>query len=158
MVNSQLQTFMRYFKAVRVFSPHGAFNGGSYLTVVNCCKEFITAQWKLRPVVAVHPLTGVVQMLEVMWRHCGGKSRNDISAHQGTIYSLSNAASFHISLWTHVLTLCDTAAETTLEAATSLYELHVRTHVGLATVAADRTALAVVHQEWRGLRRYSRKG
>lgn len=56
-----------------------------------------------------------------------------------------------------MLTLCDTAAETTLEAATSLYELHVWTHVGLATVAADWTALAVVHHEWRGLRRYSRK-
>lgn len=51
----------------------------------------------------------------------------------------------------HVLTLCDTAAEATLEAAASLHELHVRTHVGLATVAADGPALAVVHQVGRDL-------
>lgn len=51
----------------------------------------------------------------------------------------------------HVLTLCDTAAEATLEAATSLHELHVRTHVGLATVATDGPALAVVHQVGRDL-------
>lgn len=42
MVNSQLQTAEN--PTVRLFSPHGAFNHGSYLTVVNSCKEFITAQ------------------------------------------------------------------------------------------------------------------
>lgn len=51
------------------------------------------------------------------------------------------------------LTLCDTAAEATLEAATSLHELHVGTHVGLATVAADGPTLAVVHQVRRDLER-----
>lgn len=49
------------------------------------------------------------------------------------------------------LTLCDAAAEAALEAAASLDELHVRTHVGLAAVAADRAALAVVHQVRRAL-------
>ena len=51
------------------------------------------------------------------------------------------------------LTLCDAAAKPTLEAAPSLYELHVRTHVGLTAIAADWTALAVVHQVWRALTR-----
>lgn len=54
----------------------------------------------------------------------------------------------------HKLTLCDTAAKPTLEAAASLYELHVRTHVGFATVAADRTTFAVVHQICRALMEY----
>lgn len=54
---------------------------------------------------------------------------------------------------THKLTLCDTAAKPTLEAATTLYELHVRTHVGLAAVAADWTRLAMVHQVRRRLAR-----
>lgn len=53
------------------------------------------------------------------------------------------------------LTLCDAAAETALEAATPLDELHVGTHVGLAAVAADGTLLAVVHQVWRTLGRFS---
>lgn len=46
----------------------------SYLTVVLGGQEFITAKRKLRPVIAVHPLAGVVQMLEVMWRHYGEKT------------------------------------------------------------------------------------
>lgn len=58
----------------------------------------------------------------------------------------------------HKLTLCDTVAKPTLEAAASLYELHVRTHVGFATVAADRTTFAVVHQVWRALRTHGIKG
>lgn len=53
----------------------------------------------------------------------------------------------------HKLTLCDAAAKPTLEAATPLYELHVRTHVGLATVASDWTSFTMVHQVWRGLTR-----
>lgn len=60
--------------------------------------------------------------------------------------------SFYRSPQTRALTLCDAAAETTLEAATSLYELHVWTHVSLATVAADWPVLAVVHHVWRDLR------
>lgn len=51
------------------------------------------------------------------------------------------------------LTLCDAAAKAALEAAPSFYELHVRTHVGLAAVAANWTILAVVHQVWRALGR-----
>lgn len=51
------------------------------------------------------------------------------------------------------LTLCDAAAEATLEATSSLHELHVWTHVGLATVAADRPPLAVVYQVRRALNR-----
>lgn len=51
------------------------------------------------------------------------------------------------------LTLCDAAAEAALEAAPSFYELHVRTHVGLAAVAANWTFLAVVHQVWWALGR-----
>lgn len=58
----------------------------------------------------------------------------------------------------HKLTLCDTAAKPTLEAATPLYELHVWTHVGLAAVATDWTTLAMVHQVWRGLTRDLMKG
>lgn len=58
----------------------------------------------------------------------------------------------------HKLTLCDTAAKPTLEAATSLYELHVWTHVGLATVAADWTTLTMVYQVWRALKRDGIKG
>lgn len=58
----------------------------------------------------------------------------------------------------HKPTLCDAAAEATLEAPTALYELHVRTHVGLAAVAADWTALAVVHQVRRGLKRDAMRG
>lgn len=50
-------------------------------------------------------------------------------------------------------TFIDTAAEATLEAATSLDELHVGTHVGLASVAADRARLAVVHNIQRSLHR-----
>lgn len=57
----------------------------------------------------------------------------------------------------HKLTLCDTAAKPTLEAATSLYELHVRTHVGLATVAADWTTLTMVHKVRRALRGDAKK-
>lgn len=64
----------------------------------------------------------------------------------------------HILLYEHRrrLTLCDAAAKATLEAATPLYELHIRTHVGLATVATDWTTLAMVHQVWRGLTRYKK--
>lgn len=54
----------------------------------------------------------------------------------------------------HGLTLCDAAAEAALEAATSLNELHIWTHVGLASVAADWTSLAVIHQVWRSLERF----
>lgn len=49
------------------------------------------------------------------------------------------------------LTLCDAAAKAALEAAPAFYELHVRTHVSLAAVAANWTILAVVHQVWRAL-------
>lgn len=49
------------------------------------------------------------------------------------------------------LTLCDAAAKAALEAAPSFYELHVRTHVGLAAVAANWTILTVVHQVCRAL-------
>lgn len=52
------------------------------------------------------------------------------------------------------LTLCDAAAEAALEAAPTLDELHVGTHVGLAAVAADGTLFAVVHQVWRALGRF----
>lgn len=41
-----------------------------YLAVVNSGEELIAAHGELRPVVAVHPLPCVVQMLEVMGRHC----------------------------------------------------------------------------------------
>lgn len=49
-------------------------------------------------------------------------------------------------------TLCDAAAKAALEAAPSLHELHVWTHVGLAAITADRAALAVVHQVRRVLK------
>lgn len=49
-------------------------------------------------------------------------------------------------------TLCDAAAEATLEAASALDELHVGTHVGLTAVTADRTGLPMVHDVRTGLR------
>ena len=42
-------------------------------------------------------------------------------------------------------TFVDAVAEGTLEAAASVDELHVGTHVGLAPVAPDGPGLAVVH-------------
>lgn len=47
----------------------------TYLTVVNSCQELVAAQRKLRSIIAVHPLTSVVQMLKVMWRHYGEKEQ-----------------------------------------------------------------------------------
>lgn len=41
-------------------------------------------------------------------------------------------------------TFVDTVAEATLVATASINKLHVGTHVGLASVAADRTCLTVV--------------
>lgn len=52
----------------------------------------------------------------------------------------------------HTHTVCDAAAEATLEAASALDELHVGTHVGLTAVTADRTAVPMVHNVRRGLR------
>lgn len=54
-------------------------------------------------------------------------------------------------------TFIDTVAETTLEAATSINKLHVGTHVGLASVAADRAGLTVVHNVERSLHRDTHK-
>ena len=52
----------------------------------------------------------------------------------------------------HTHTVCDAAAEATLEAASALDELHVGTHVGLASVTADWTGLPMVHHVRTGLR------
>ena len=43
------------------------------------------------------------------------------------------------------LTFVDAVAEGTLEAAASINELHVGTHVGLAPIAPDGARLTVVH-------------
>lgn len=48
-------------------------------------------------------------------------------------------------------TFVDAVAETALVAATSVDELHVGAHVGLASVAADRAGLAVVDDVERSL-------
>lgn len=45
-----------------------------YLTVVDSGQELVAAQRKLWSVVAVDPFTSVVQMLEIMWRHCRRKN------------------------------------------------------------------------------------
>lgn len=123
----------------------------THLTVVHSSQELVAAQRKLWPVAVVHPLPSVVQMLEVMRRHCGGKSH--ISEQSSTSNKPEQAPTC-----TRSLTLCDTAAEATLEAAASLHELHVGTHVGLAAVAADGPTLAVVHQVGRALKRAETSG
>lgn len=46
----------------------------THLTVVHSSQELVAAQRKFWPVVVVHPLPGVVQMLEVMGRHCGERT------------------------------------------------------------------------------------
>lgn len=57
-----------------------------------------------------------------------------------------------------VRTFIDTVAETTLVAATSINKLHVGTHVGLASIAADRAGLTVVHNVERSLQGHIQKG
>lgn len=54
-------------------------------------------------------------------------------------------------------TFIDTVAETTLVAATAINKLHVGTHIGLASVAADWACVTVIHDvQWR-LHREQRK-
>lgn len=60
---------------------------------------------------------------------------------------------FFLYLFALCCTFIDTVAETTLVAATSIHELHVGAHVGLASVAADRAGLAVIDDIERGLHR-----
>lgn len=125
----------------------------SYLTIIDGGQKLVTAQRQLRPVVAVHTFPGVVQMLEVMWRHFRRQTTEQVSLKCPS--SLEKTCEvFGVSLGNR-LTLCDAAAEATLEAAPSLYELHIRTHVGLASVAADWTSLAVINHVWRSLERHS---
>lgn len=52
---------------------------------------------------------------------------------------------YHVTVSPLCCTFVDTVAEATLVAATSVDELHERTHVGLAAVTADRAGFAVVH-------------
>lgn len=51
----------------------------------------------------------------------------------------------------YVCTFIDTVAETTLESTTTFYKLHVGTHVGFASVAADGSSLTMVHNIQRSL-------
>lgn len=57
----------------------------------------------------------------------------------------------------HHRTFVDTVAEATLEATATIHELHVWTHVGFASVAADGTRLTVVHNVERRLHRDKEK-
>lgn len=72
--------------------------------------ELVRAQNQLGPLILIHSLTGVVQVLEVLGWH-----------------------------------LRRLLAQQTLESTTAIHELHVRAHVGLAAIAADRSHLAKVH-------------
>lgn len=62
-------------KKVKFSRETRSFNHRSYLTIVDSGQELVGAQRQLRPVVAVHSFTGVVQMLEIMWRHYGRKAK-----------------------------------------------------------------------------------
>lgn len=46
------------------------------------------------------------------------------------------------------MTFCIAATETALELATTIGKQHIRTHVSLAPVAANRTHLPKVHGRW----------
>lgn len=52
---------------------------------------------------------------------------------------------YHVTVSLLCCTFVDTVAEAALVAATSVDELHERTHVGLTAVTADRAGFAVVH-------------
>lgn len=56
----QFKILSKNKKKVKFCRETSSFDQRAYLTIVNSGQELVGAQRQLRPVVAVHPLTGVV--------------------------------------------------------------------------------------------------